>query len=93
MATSDDTREQLKRLGRRIAELRRGRGFTQERAAEGLGMLAPNYARVEQGRQNVTVDTLVRIANLLDVEVFDLFAVPNDTAPPRPGRPSSRTRE
>jgi hypothetical protein len=36
-------------------------GLTQEQTAEQLGMLAANYARVEQGRANVTVDTLVRV--------------------------------
>lgn len=76
-----ETAAVLRNLGRRIGELRRARGLTQEQAAERLGMLAPNYARVEQGRQNVTVDTLVRIARMLgeDVQVPDLFALPAAT--------------
>lgn len=71
----------LRELGKRIGELRRARGLTQETAAERLGMLAPNYARIEQGRQNVTVDTLVRIVRVLgeDVRVADLFAPPTTT--------------
>jgi UDP-N-acetylglucosamine 1-carboxyvinyltransferase len=83
----DETRATLRKLGRRIAELRRERGLTQEEAAERLGMLAPNYARIEQGRQNVTIDTLVRITRMLgdDVTVADLFAPPT-----MPGRRTRR---
>lgn len=81
------TESVLRLLGRRIAELRRSRGLTQEETASRLRMLAPNYARIEQGRQNVTVDTLVRVAELLDVGVAELFARPADAGPARPGRP------
>ncbi|KYF69657.1 helix-turn-helix domain-containing protein [Sorangium cellulosum] len=76
-----DTAAVLRDLGRRIAELRRARGLTQEKAAERLGMLAPNYARIEQGRLNVTVDTLVRVVRMLGdgVTIADLFAPPAAT--------------
>jgi transcriptional regulator with XRE-family HTH domain len=78
----------LKELGKRISELRRAKGFTQETAAERLKMLAPNYARIEQGRLNVTVDTLVRIVKMLgdDVKIADLFAPPTMTERRRRGR-------
>lgn len=79
-------------LGRRIAELRRAQGMTQEQAAARLRMLAPNYARIEQGRQNVTVSTLVRMANFLDVLVSDLFAAPASSHASRPGRPKKSPR-
>lgn len=74
-------------LGRRISELRHAHNFTQEQAAARLRMLAPNYARIEQGRQNVTVETLVRIANFLEVSLADLFAAPASNRAARPGRP------
>ncbi|MGK3964993.1 helix-turn-helix domain-containing protein [Sorangium sp. So ce1667] len=84
-----ETAAVLRDLGRRIAELRRARGLTQEKAAERLGMLAPNYARIEQGRLNVTIDTLVRIVRMLgdDVTIADLFAPPA-TAERRSGETS-----
>ena len=75
-------------MGQRAAELRRARGLTQEALAEKLGMLAPNYARIEQGRQNVTLDTLVRVAKALAVPLADLFRSPK-MAKPAPGRPSA----
>lgn len=81
-----ETRIVLRDLGLRIRELRRQRDDTQESAAERLGMLVPNYARIEQGRLNVTVDTLVRIANALDVPLAELFKAPQVRAVKR-GRP------
>lgn len=63
-------------VGLRIQELRQGRGETQESFAARLGMLAPNYARIEQGRMNVTIDTLVRVAHGLQVDMAELFVAP-----------------
>ncbi len=71
-----ETKTVLRDLGLRIGELRAKQGLTQEGAAEKLGMLAPNYARLEQGRANCTVDTIVRIAKMLDLPVFELFKPP-----------------
>jgi transcriptional regulator with XRE-family HTH domain len=70
---AQETGAVLREIGLRIREVRRSRGLTQEQAAERLGMLAPNYARIEQGRANVTVDTLVRVATTLSVPVAALF--------------------
>lgn len=52
----------MRRVGARVRELRMARALTQESFAEQVGMLAPNYARLEQGRSNPTVSTLLRIA-------------------------------
>jgi transcriptional regulator with XRE-family HTH domain len=73
---ASDTKGVLRDLGLRLGELRRAQGLTQEELSERLEMLAPNYARIEQGRMNVTVDTLVRIAKVLKVGLADLFAKP-----------------
>jgi len=81
-----ETKGVLRDLGSRIRELRRAQGLTQEELSERLGMLAPNYARIEQGRMNTTVETLVRIAKALKVGVADLFAKPK-TKKASVGRP------
>jgi transcriptional regulator with XRE-family HTH domain len=73
-------------LGLRVRELRRARGWTQQDAAERLKIAVPNYAHIEQGRRLVRIDTLVRLANLFEVTVADLFAEPRAKAV-RPGRP------
>lgn len=85
-AEPETTPAVLRRLGQRIAELRRSRGLTQEAFAEKLGMLTPNFARIEQGRQNVTIDTLVRIGRALDVRIAELLRAPRAVAAP-PARP------
>lgn len=73
-------------MGLRIQELRQARRETQESFAGKLGMLPPNYARVEQGRANVTLDTLVRIATGLRVDLAELFVAPK-VRRAKPGRP------
>jgi transcriptional regulator with XRE-family HTH domain len=44
-----ETRTVQREVGRRMRELRLQADLTQEELAEKLGMLAPNYARIEQG--------------------------------------------
>jgi transcriptional regulator with XRE-family HTH domain len=80
------TKQALRSIGLRIQELRRGAGETQEAFAAKLGMLPPNYARIEQGRANVTIDTLVRVAHGLKVELAELFVTPTSKRA-KPGRP------
>jgi ribosome-binding protein aMBF1 (putative translation factor) len=65
----------VRRVARRIAELRRAKGLTQDQMAEGLRCATKNYQRIEYG-QNVTIKTLTRIANLLGVTVTELVPAP-----------------
>jgi transcriptional regulator with XRE-family HTH domain len=73
-----DPERVTKDIGRRIAELRRERELTQEQLAVKLRSTFQWLAQVEAGR-NVTVYTLVKMANALRVPLTDLFV------PPRPG--------
>ncbi len=73
-------------LGLRIQELRRAHGETQESLADRLGMLPSNYARLEQGRNNPTVETLHRVATALDVDLAEFFRQPTRKLS-KPGRP------
>lgn len=75
-------------LGRRIAELRAERGLTQEKLAEALAVSLKYAQRIESGRVNFTVRSLVRVANVLDARVDELFAEPVslEAAPGRPPR-------
>jgi len=81
--------EQLTRdIGRRIAELRRARGLTQQEFAEMAGVSVQWVSRVELGQENVTVHTLSKIANVLGARVADLFQPPGPaTQEVRRGRP------
>jgi transcriptional regulator with XRE-family HTH domain len=61
------------RLGRNVRQLRRLRGFSQERLAELVGNTNKHIGQVERGEVNVGVDILTGIAHALSVNVADLF--------------------
>ena len=60
-------------LGKQIRKLRQARGWTLEQAAEAMSMDATQLAKIEAGSLNVTLVTLVRIADGLGVKVGMLF--------------------
>jgi transcriptional regulator with XRE-family HTH domain len=72
-------------VGRRVAEIRRAMGLTQQEAAERLRMPLKNFQRIESG-MNLTIRTLVRLARGLCVPTRDLFDPPTDRRKRR-GRP------
>jgi transcriptional regulator with XRE-family HTH domain len=76
----------LKDLGRRIAELRAAQELTQEQLAERAEMTVQYLQRVESGRENLTVKSLLRFGELLDATIMDLFARPASREA-RTGRP------
>jgi transcriptional regulator with XRE-family HTH domain len=62
-----------KKLGRRIAELRRARKLTQEQLAEAVGRSIEFISLVERGVNAPSVAGLADFARVLKVEVRDLF--------------------
>lgn len=60
-------------VGRRIKALRQARGLTQDAVAEALGIAVKNVQRLEAGRQNLTLKTLAHVADVLDVEAYELL--------------------
>ena len=77
----------LRNLGRRVGELRSAKGLTQAQFAEALDVGIAYVGRVEQGRQNATVASLVRIVGALGVEISALFE-PSTTRARKRGRPT-----
>ena len=63
------TKRAARELGRRMRAARREIGLSQEKLATKIGMTRSNYARLEQGTSNVTLDTLRRIADGLGAEL------------------------
>lgn len=64
-----DEIEERKRIGRRIAELRKEQNMTQTQLAERCGIAQAHIARIETGRYSVGLDTLTQIATALDMEL------------------------
>jgi transcriptional regulator with XRE-family HTH domain len=79
----------LRGVGRRVAELRVLSGRTQEELAERAEFSVKYMQRVEAGQQNLSVRSLVRLANVLGVPAAELFRSPASTAV-RTGRPPGR---
>lgn len=68
-----DKHPHLIALGKRIRELRKGRGFSQEGFAAEAGLDRAYYGGIERGERNVAALNLIQIALCLDVEVGELF--------------------
>lgn len=63
----------LNKVSKRIADLRKAKGFTQERLAEEADIDRVALANIETGRRRPTVITLYKLATALKVEVKDFF--------------------
>jgi transcriptional regulator with XRE-family HTH domain len=77
----------LRDVGRRIAEMRHSRGWTQEQFAELYGRNPAQIGVLESGGANLTLRTLTRVASLLGVDPRELLEAPKTRAQRRPGRP------
>lgn len=60
-------------LGSRIKELRKLRGLSQEKLSEKINIGPKHLSRIEVGRGFPSLDTLERIAKVLNVELKDFF--------------------
>ncbi|WP_084015454.1 helix-turn-helix domain-containing protein [Moheibacter sediminis] len=67
--------ELLKNVGKKIQEIRIGKGLTQvDLVGKIQGEIdTTNISRIESGRTNPTIFTLYRIANALEIELKDLI--------------------
>lgn len=63
------TRTALRGLGAELVASRRAAGLSQGQLAAAIGMGRENYAKIERGQINVTIDSLVRVAHGLGREV------------------------
>jgi len=62
-----------KLLGKRIKELRKNKGLTQEQLAEFVGLETSSLSGIESGRHFPSFSTLEKIANCLNVELRTIF--------------------
>lgn len=56
-----------------IRRIREQKGFSQEYLADKLDISQASYARLENEDTKITVDRLLRIAEILETEVIDFF--------------------
>ena len=67
-------------LGRAIAELRRGRGLTQEEVAETLGVTRSVIAHLEHGRHGRTLGRILLLLRRLGATITITAEVPDGEA-------------
>lgn len=65
---------ELREFGRRVRARRMALGLSQEELAERAGLHRTYISSLEQGRRNVAVHNVVRLAEALDLDPADLVA-------------------
>ena len=70
------TRRAAVEIGKRIRAAREKAGLSQEVLAKRVGMTRANYARLEYGVTNVTLDTLLRVSKGLELTLAVDFEEP-----------------
>ncbi len=63
-------------IGERVIELRKEKGYTQERLALESEISVSYLRRIEHGAANPTIGELMKITEVLGVELWDLIPVP-----------------
>ncbi len=63
----------LIKIGKKIRELRKLKGFSQEAFAAEAELGRTYFGRIERGEQNMSIQNLIQIAITLQVEVGELI--------------------
>ena len=63
----------LIKIGNQIRSVRSSRGFSQEGLAAAATLGRTYMGRVERGEQNISIQNLIKIAFILDVDVGELI--------------------
>ena len=63
----------MRAFGRRVAEVRKSKGITQQQLAQDVGMSVVAIAYIETGKRRARLETLNKISKRLNVNISDLF--------------------
>jgi transcriptional regulator with XRE-family HTH domain len=75
--------ETKKLVGMRIKNLRRGKGYSQEKLAELAGINAKYLSSVERGEENPTLDLFIRLSQSLKIDINEMFNIEYESQPPQ----------
>jgi transcriptional regulator with XRE-family HTH domain len=67
------------RFGRRLRQLRRQQDLTQEQLAEAVGVSVEAVSNFERGVHAPSFETLEKLADILQVPVYELFLFPAES--------------
>lgn len=69
------TRTFYKKLGKKIYNLRREKKLSREKFAELAGINDYYLGEIERGEKKASLDTLFKIANILELKIHDLLNI------------------
>jgi len=61
-------------LGARIKEIRAKKKITQEQLSERMGINPKFLSSIERGKENPTLNTLIRLSESLEVDLAEIFS-------------------
>jgi transcriptional regulator with XRE-family HTH domain len=64
----------LSNFGKRMAKVRKSKGFTQEKLAFAIGVSPSYIGFIEQGRRNPTILNIFKISRALDIKLEEIFS-------------------
>jgi HTH-type transcriptional regulator, competence development regulator len=73
--------QEIKALGKRIRDIRKERGISQDQLEVDSGIVRSEISRIENGLRNVEFYTIVRLAIALNVEIADFFKKTRQSKP------------
>ena len=72
MIENVDKSEALVRLGLKISDLRKGKSLSLQELSDKMDIEYNNLIRIEKGRTNCTVSTLLKVCQALEVKLSDI---------------------
>lgn len=60
-------------FGQRVKLLRKGKGLSQEDLAEKSGLNRPYISAIEQGKRNVSLEVIEKLAEALEIAIKEFF--------------------
>lgn len=66
--------KEIIRFGERVREIRLYRKMIQLDLGEAIGMERSEISKIENGKKNVEFNTMIRLAEALEVELSDFFS-------------------
>ena len=79
-------------LALQLRQLRREKGWSQEKLAEEASMHRTYLAGIERSLRNPSLENLIKLANALGVTMTELFDSPEGTAPKAAARRKPRPK-
>ncbi len=62
-------------IGKKIRQIRRERGFSQEELSEKIDISPRHMCTIENGNSYPSIETFVRIASVLDIDINEFFNI------------------